>query len=249
MNKLYAYRGWILGALAIAMLLFPGDPISDTWLCEVLPLSAVLLVSFSILRIQARRSIGEHTRGFTHDADRLVTEGIYSRIRHPLYLSNGGVGYAFVVLHMGFQPVALVFVVALFAFEFLLSRLEDRYLESRFGDGWRKWAAATPAFIPRLTLGNKTAAPLRPERVSGESAALLHPEKVSGESASPLHPEKVSGENAAPLRPEKDCAPAKRSFLSAARADASTWFWLAVVVAIILLRKTVLSFNLLELLG
>lgn len=223
MNKLYAYRGWVLGVLAIAMLLFPGDPISDTWLCEVLPLSAVLLVSFSILRIQARRSIGEHTRGFTHDADRLVTEGIYSRIRHPLYLSNGGVGYAFVVLHMGFQPVALVFVVALFAFEFLLSRLEDRYLESRFGDEWRKWAAVTPAFIPRLTLGNKTAVP-------------LHPEKVSGESASPLHP-------------EKDCAPAKRSFLSAARADASTWFWLAVVVAIILLRKTVLSFNLLELLG
>lgn len=223
MNKLYAYRGWVLGVLAIAMLLFPGDPISDVWLSEVLPLSAVLLVSFSILRIQARRSIGEHTRGFTHDADRLVTEGIYSRIRHPLYLSNGGVGYAFVVLHMGFQPVALVFVVALFAFEFLLSRLEDRYLENRFGDEWRKWAAATPAFIPRLTLGNKTAAP--------------------------LHPEKVSGENASPLHPEKDCAPAKRSFLSAARADASTWFWLAVVVAIIVLRKTVLSFNLLKLLG
>lgn len=223
MNMLYAYRGWVLGVLAIAMLLFPGDPISDVWLSEVLPLSAVLLVSFSILRIQARRSIGEHTRGFTHDADRLVTEGIYSRIRHPLYLSNGGVGYAFVVLHMGFQPVALVFVVALFAFEFLLSRLEDRYLENRFGDEWRKWAAATPAFIPRLTLGNKTAAP--------------------------LHPEKVSGESAAPLHPEKDCAPAKRSFLSAARADASTWLWLAVVVAIIVLRKTVLSFNLLELLG
>lgn len=210
MNKLYAYRGWVLGVLAIAMLLFPRDPISDVWLSEVLPLSAVLLVSFSILRIQARRSIGEHTRGFTHDADRLVTEGIYSRIRHPLYLSNGGIGYAFVILHMGFQPVALVFVVALFAFEFLLSRLEDRYLENRFGDEWRKWAAATPAFFPRLTLGNKT-------------AAHLHP--------------------------EKDCAPAKRSFLSAARADASTWFWLAVVVAIILFRKTVLSFNLLELLG
>lgn len=223
MNKLYAYRGWVLGVLAIAMLLFPGDPISDVWLSEVLPLSAVLLVSFSILRIQARRSIGEHTRGFTHDADRLVTEGIYSRIRHPLYLSNGGVGYAFVILHMGFQPVALVFVVALFAFEFLLSRLEDRYLESRFGDEWRKWAAATPAFFPRLTLGNKTAVPLQPEKVSGESAAHL--------------------------RPEKDCAPAKRSFLSAARADASTWFWLAVVVAIIVLRKTVLNFNLLELLG
>lgn len=210
MNKMYACRGWILGGLAMVMLLFPGDPISDFWFSNVLPLPVVLLVSFAILRIQARRSIGEHTRGFTHDADRLVTEGIYSRIRHPLYLSNGGIGYAFVILHMGFQPVALAFVVALLAFEFLLSRLEDRYLESRFGDEWRKWAAVTPAFIPRLTFGSQTA----------ES-----------------------------LHPEKDGVSAKRSFLAAARADASTWFWLVAGIVIIILRKTVLNFNLLELLG
>lgn len=209
MNKLYAFRGWILGALAITMLLLPGEPISDSWYSNVLPLSAAFFVAFAILRIQARRSIGEHTRGFTHDADRLVTDGIYSRIRHPLYLSNAGIGYAFVVLHLGVQLVALAFVVTLLAFEFLLSRLEDRYLENRFGDKWRKWAAVTPAFFPRLTASNNSAVP---------------------------------------LLPEMEC-PAKRSFLAAVRADISTWFWLAVVIVIVVLRKTVLNFNLLELLG
>lgn len=155
MNKLYAFRGWILGALAITMLLLPGEPISDSWYSNVLPLSAALFVAFAILRIQARRSIGEHTRGFTHDADRLVTEGIYSRIRHPLYLSNAGIGYALVILHFGFELIALVFVVVLLAFEFLLSRLEDRYLENRFGEEWRAWSSRTPAFLPKLAFSRQ----------------------------------------------------------------------------------------------
>lgn len=152
MNFLYAYRGWILGALAIVMLLLPGAPMTDRWLDEALPLSAAVFVVSVLLRIAARRVIGEHTRGFAHDADRLVTEGLYSKIRHPLYLSNAGIGYALVVLHFGVDLLALPFVVALVSFEVLLSKMEDRYLENRFGDEWRTWSKGTPAFIPRINL-------------------------------------------------------------------------------------------------
>lgn len=211
MNKLYAYRGWILGGLAVALLLMPGAPLANEWCGEALPLSIAIFIVFVLLRILARRTIGEHTRGFTHDADRLVTESLYSRIRHPLYLSNAGIGYALIILHLGFSLMALPFVVILFSFEFLLSRMEDRYLENRFGDEWRKWAMVTPAFFPRLALGNMT-------------AGRLHPEMENGK-------------------------PAERSFLSAARGDVSTWFWLAVAIALIVLRKTVLNFNFLELIG
>jgi len=149
-NVLYKYRGWLLGALTVAMLVLPGAGLTDEWVCSALPLAATIFVVFVFVRIVARRTIGEHTRGVVHDADRLVTEGIYSRIRHPLYLSNAGIGYSFVILHFGFQLVAIAFVVVLFSFEFLLSRLEDRFLEDRFGDDWREWAAVTPAFFPRL---------------------------------------------------------------------------------------------------
>lgn len=151
MNFLYAYRGWILGIMALVMLALPGAPISEKWTCEELPLSIACFVVFVLLRILSRRSIGEHTRGFKHDADRLVKEGIYSKIRHPLYLSNDGIGYALVILHFGFSLFAIPFVALLFVFEFLLSRAEDRFLENRFQDEWRAWSAVTPAFIPNLS--------------------------------------------------------------------------------------------------
>lgn len=214
MNFLYAYRGWILGALAIVMLLLPGAPMTDRWLDEALPLSAAVFVVSVLLRVAARRTIGEHTRGFAHDADRLVTEGLYSKIRHPLYLSNTGVGYAFVVLHFGVDLLALPFVVALISFEVLLSKMEDRYLENRFGDEWRTWSAVTPAFLPRIILGKKMPAHLHP-------AASENP-----------HPAETSG--TLPVGKRRS-----RSFLESFRADASTWIWLVVGIALIMARKFV----------
>lgn len=196
MNFLYAYRGWILGLLAVAMVALPGAAVTDRWLYESLPMTVACLVIFAVVRICARRSIGEHTRGFTHDADRLVTEGVYSRIRHPLYLSNGGIGYALVIFHFGFDVIALPFVITLFVFEFLLSRMEDRFLENRFQDEWRKWAAVTPAFLPKLSCTK--------------------------------------------LPADRKCTCVRaRSFVAAFKADFSTWFWLAVAVAVIFARKWV----------
>ncbi|SHL09920.1 isoprenylcysteine carboxylmethyltransferase family protein [Fibrobacter sp. UWEL] len=221
MNKLYTYRGWILGALAILMLLLPGVPMSRGWL-YCLPMLALGLLIFAAIRVQARRVIGEHTRGFTHDADRLVTEGIYSRIRHPLYLSNWGIGMMLIVLHLGKSWWAILFIVVLYYFEKLLSKMEDRYLEKRFGDEWRQWAAVTPAF-------------------SGSGKRK--------KKAATLPPEKICGEPVAPLPPESAGARPPRSFWAAARADISTWFWLAFAITLIILRKTVLDFNILELLG
>lgn len=152
MKKLYAYRGSILALIAVAMLAVPGAPMGGAWLME-LPLCACLFLCSVILRVLARRSIGEHTRGYAHDADHLVTVGVYAKIRHPLYVSNTGVGCSLAILHLGLSLYLVPFVIVLACFEVLLSRMEDRYLESRFGDEWRGWAACTPAFFPYLKKG------------------------------------------------------------------------------------------------
>ncbi len=163
MNNLYRFRGCILGLLALFLVAVPGvgfpskqtlDQSAESlqyfmlWLPFIL--SETLLLLSVILRVQARRSIGEHTRGSTHDADQLVTWGVYSKIRHPLYLSNTGVGMSFVLFHLGFSWESFLFVVVLAFYERILSKMEDRYLENRFGEVWRNWKSATPAFVPRL---------------------------------------------------------------------------------------------------
>ncbi|MCF0224331.1 MAG: isoprenylcysteine carboxylmethyltransferase family protein [Fibrobacter sp.] len=208
MNFLYSFRGWILGLLGIALILCDPCPAFclKPSLCN-LPFGAliqfvpaiILLILGIYLRVQARRVIGEHTRGFKHDADRLVTEGVYSRVRHPLYISNTCIGISFILLHLGFCPLSISFAAILMCFEILLSKMEDAYLESRFGELWRVWSKKTGAFFPRA--------------VSPDEKAKLHDSRI-------------------------------RSFLDAAKADVSTWFWLAFFVAAIILRKTCCDFTL-----
>ena len=68
---------------------------------------------------------------------RLVTEGLYSRIRHPQYL-----GLILVVVACLIQwPTLLTIILAPFmiARYLLLAREEDRELEARFGDEFRRY--------------------------------------------------------------------------------------------------------------
>ena len=151
---LYRFRGYILGAFAIALVLvppsrFPNGIRIDGCVGGVL-LAVFLYVVSALLRVRARQFIGEHTRGKVHAADTLVTEGPYARLRHPLYVSNTGFACGIVFFHLGESLWVLPFIMLIILFEITLARIEDRFLERKFGDAWRDWAVKTPAFVPRL---------------------------------------------------------------------------------------------------
>lgn len=151
---LYRFRGYILGAFALALVLVPPSRFPDPFCindCIAGLLVAVpLYVASAMLRVRARQFIGEHTRGKVHAADSLVTVGPYARLRHPLYVSNTGFACGVVFFHLGITPWVVPFVIAVFLFETGLARIEDRFLENKFGDAWRAWASKTPAFWPRF---------------------------------------------------------------------------------------------------
>ncbi|MBR5413268.1 MAG: ABC transporter permease [Fibrobacter sp.] len=142
---LYRFRGLILAIAAIvALVITPAD-------LDIVPF-LVFINIFIIavyMRVKARRAIGDHTRGKALDAPVLVTWGAYGRLRHPLYVSNMAIGIALVVLHLGISWVTIPFVVFLLLFGYRLAKLDDHYLEQRYGDEWKLWALQTPAFIPR----------------------------------------------------------------------------------------------------
>ena len=79
---------------------------------------------------------------------RLATDGPYARIRHPQYA-------AFVLIMLGFLVqwptllTLLMFPVLLWMY-LRLARREEREVEKQFGDIYRRYAAATPAFFPHL---------------------------------------------------------------------------------------------------
>jgi protein-S-isoprenylcysteine O-methyltransferase Ste14 len=79
----------------------------------------------------------------------LIRNGPYARIRHPIYLGMllFLLGLAVALGHW----LQLVLALPLFlAGTAIRTRIEDRLLETKFGDEYRDYARTTPALIPKI---------------------------------------------------------------------------------------------------
>jgi protein-S-isoprenylcysteine O-methyltransferase Ste14 len=74
-------------------------------------------------------------------ATALVTTGIYSRIRNPIYVS-GEIFLVGMALIVG-RPVLLVILLLLIPIQILRARREAAVLEARFGDAYREYRKRT----------------------------------------------------------------------------------------------------------
>jgi protein-S-isoprenylcysteine O-methyltransferase Ste14 len=81
-----------------------------------------------------------------------ATTGPYARIRHPQYVAFVLIMFGFLVqwptiLTLAMFPVLTVMYVR-------LARREEREVEREFGEAYRRYAARTPAFIPRFGMNH-----------------------------------------------------------------------------------------------
>jgi protein-S-isoprenylcysteine O-methyltransferase Ste14 len=79
---------------------------------------------------------------------KLLTEGIYSRIRHPRYVEVvfGLVAYALFANHVGVYVLAALSIPVLW----LIVVLEERELHQRFGEEYARYCTQVPRFFPRF---------------------------------------------------------------------------------------------------
>jgi protein-S-isoprenylcysteine O-methyltransferase Ste14 len=80
--------------------------------------------------------------------DRLVTEGVYAKIRHPQYtglflivFGEGIVHWPTIVSVAAFPIIILVYT--------LLARKEERQMLEKFGEEYRDYQRRVPMFVPR----------------------------------------------------------------------------------------------------
>jgi len=113
-----------------------------------------LIVSFFGLGIRIftighspKRTSGRNTG--KQVADTLNTSGIYSVVRHPLYLGNFfmGLGPALFV-HLWW--LTLIYILSFWLYYERIIFAEEAYLREKFGDEYLAWASVTPAFVPNL---------------------------------------------------------------------------------------------------
>jgi protein-S-isoprenylcysteine O-methyltransferase Ste14 len=127
------------GHLWYELLGFKGDPHSN----PIHLLSNVLIFGGFIVLASAWRVLHAAQQG-----GKLATTGAYSHVRHPQY--DG-----FILIMLGFLiqwptiPTLVMFPILLYTYA-RLARREEEEVRARFGNEWDRYAAATPAFIPRL---------------------------------------------------------------------------------------------------
>jgi protein-S-isoprenylcysteine O-methyltransferase Ste14 len=91
-------------------------------------------------------------------ADALNTTGIYSVVRHPLYVGNFLIWLG-VAMFVRCWWLTLMFVLLFALFYERIIFTEEEFLRKKYGKEWDEWAAGTPAFIPRLKNYKKAALP------------------------------------------------------------------------------------------
>ncbi len=156
-NWLFRWRSYLplvvvpLFVVAVATMRWPLGSPSFHKFWEVF----CLVVSFAGLAIRVK-TVGHALRGTSgrntkaQRAEALSTTGVYSVVRHPLYLGNYLIGLGAVLVPFEFWFFSLYTLLYWLYYERIMMA-EERFLVSMFGDSFEEWAKQTPAFIPRMS--------------------------------------------------------------------------------------------------
>lgn len=99
-------------------------------------IAAIGISLWALARIQLGSSFS-----VSPQARRLVTTGLYSKFRNPIYLF-GGVGIVGVLVALGNWTVLVMFL-ALYSIQISRAKKEAKALEATFGDEYRRYRART----------------------------------------------------------------------------------------------------------
>ncbi|MCL2316860.1 MAG: isoprenylcysteine carboxylmethyltransferase family protein [Actinomycetia bacterium] len=144
-------------AMAVAFVIIPLTPLLNWWGCGRIgsPVAGAIGVVLGIVGLVVRyRAFTTLGRFFTRtlqetDQHRLVTDGVYRRIRHPGYLSDMLIFWG-AALAMG-NWITLTVVVVLFvpAYAYRI-RTEEALLTDIFGRAYRDYQHRSARLIPGL---------------------------------------------------------------------------------------------------
>jgi protein-S-isoprenylcysteine O-methyltransferase Ste14 len=127
----------VIPPLAIGVILyeFAGSP----W--DAMRITGLVLVAFGLLMLTVARFQLGNAFSVTPQARMLVTRGVYSRVRNPIYVFGTVV---IVGLIFYFRvPIFLLVLLILVPMQVLRARAEARILEQTFGDDYRRYKRST----------------------------------------------------------------------------------------------------------
>jgi protein-S-isoprenylcysteine O-methyltransferase Ste14 len=149
-----AFITTLVPAIAIAYLLVKFSDLSWT----ALRILALLLTIAGIAAVAVARYQLGNSFTLSPQARTLVTCGLYSKIRNPVYVFSA-IALAGLFVNID-RPIYLVSFLALIPLQFIRAHIESRVLEEKFGDTYRQYKSKTwfwvlPFYVSRIFLTGK----------------------------------------------------------------------------------------------
>lgn len=186
-NILFKYRGQIpvvLFLLSIPVVYFTDYQFLDEYEhLDLILLITCAVVSFigQYIRAIAIGTSNKNTSGRNTKegqvAEALNTKGIYSMVRHPLYLGNYFMWIGIVMFTYNIYFVLIVSLLFWVYYERIMFA-EERFLERKFGDEYVNWSMKVPPFWPSAKNKVKSEIPFSLKTIlrreySGVTATML----------------------------------------------------------------------------
>ena len=129
---------------------FGRHELQELWchVCLTISLAGVVVRALVVGYVSAGTS-GRNTR--KQIATRLNTTGLYSLVRHPLYLGNFLIWLG-ISIFPGLWWLVLIFILMFCVYYERIMCAEEVFLAHRFGSQFKEWADRTPAFVPCFRL-------------------------------------------------------------------------------------------------
>ena len=153
-NWLFRYRSYLpisLLVIGLGISTLTRDTMPHYWgayqyICLLVSLTGVVVRIFTVGHTPAGTS-GRNTKAQV--AECLNTTGIYSVVRHPLYLGNFLIylGIAMLTFSLSF---VMIFALVYWLYYERIMYAEEKFLRKKFGIVYEAWANVTPAFVPRI---------------------------------------------------------------------------------------------------
>lgn len=120
----------------------------EVWvrLCLALSFAGLAVRCATVGYVPAGTS-GRNTK--RQEAVQLNTDGMYSLVRHPLYVGNFLIGLG-ISLAPAIWWLPVIYCSLYCAYYERIMFAEEAFLFRTFGEEFRTWAANTPAFLPRV---------------------------------------------------------------------------------------------------
>jgi protein-S-isoprenylcysteine O-methyltransferase Ste14 len=156
-NWLFRWRSYLPTLLIIPMWIALQDPDYARGLRDNQALWSLICMGISLAGLGVRvlavgyvpmGTSGRNTKA-GQIADLLNTTGMYSIVRHPLYLGNFII-WAGISMYCRVWWVTAIFALLFWLYYERIMFAEEEFLRRKFGETFISWASTTPAFLPKF---------------------------------------------------------------------------------------------------